>query len=87
MIVGEYLHRNGETVTPTEPGLYWFQGQVFSRQCVGLFCLEYYNGDAIAMGWRPFGDSSEILYGDLGDFNGRWWGPVTPPWGDTDETD
>lgn len=73
-----YTHRNGEAATPTEPGLYWFKGVAYVRKAAALFRLEHDN-DGV-MGWRPFGDSSDVLYANVDDFVGQWWGPVTPPW-------
>lgn len=77
-----YTHRNGEAATPTEPGLYWFLGanyhDGYHRQIAALFRLEH--DDDGVMGWRPFGDSSDVLYANVDDFVGQWWGPVTPPW-------
>ena len=36
MIAGEYTHRNGETDTPTEPGLYWFRGSKWGKAAQGM---------------------------------------------------
>lgn len=79
-----YAHRNGEAATPTEPGLYWFSGGKWGKAAAGMLHIVREGG--ILM-WYPLGDEMRIPYEGLETFVGRWWGPVTPPWGDTNETD
>lgn len=76
MITGEYLHRNGETATPTEPGLYWFRGR--DNQSSALACIM--NVRIIGTEWQAWEDYD--LPHSAGDLHGAWWGPVTPPWGE-----
>jgi len=72
-----HTHRNSETTTPTEPGLYWFAGSKSGRDARGM--LYIVSEDGMLM-WYPLGDEMRIPYKGLETFVGRWWGPVTPPW-------
>lgn len=69
-----YAHRNGETEPPEVAGWYWFSG-LFRNECVCLDdnCVEFwlagyeYSFDALSEGWT----------------DGRWWGPIEPPFEET----
>lgn len=69
----KYPHRNGETMSPSRSGKYWFQGSI----------PKY--GD-IADAVDVYGDDVYIVAGDIQrsvkafDMIGQWWGPLTPPW-------
>lgn len=69
-MVEQYSHRNGETEPPTKEGWYWFKGRTYD------------NGNAsgtwfVSTVTRPVVASEE---GELTDWEGQWWGPVSPPW-------
>lgn len=72
-----YSHRNGESDAPTIFNQwYWF----YSEDDAGIFAegVFYIDPD----GWlqntlNPTGESDAY---SLNDLQGRWWGPVTPPW-------
>lgn len=77
-----YAHRNGESGPPTVAGWYWFSGMVLQDGYVVygdvweqiLYCINpAYNIDppVIAV-------AGEHL--KLDGFQGRWWGPIVPPW-------
>jgi hypothetical protein len=78
-----YLHRNGETDPPTEPGYYWFsfgwRNKTSDTVKGGLVASVYIsaaNALAVALMYSDVRYSQDQL-------DGRWWGPVTPPWEQT----
>lgn len=63
-----FSHRNGEREQPTISGHYWFRGTFGRHECA----------DMVEVGT----DRCSWWMGDfaLTEANGRWYGPVTPPW-------
>lgn len=75
-----YPRRNGETATPTEPGLYWFNGDIDGRRKAELFNVVSTPAMGV-MEWNRLAvDSDSVTFRRIDEFVGRWWGPVTPPW-------
>lgn len=76
-----YLHRNGETEPPTEAGWYWFVGRKRHHprrvRWAGTIRLWWNAGELRTKVpvWSP------CLVDDL---VGQWWGPITPPWEQSD---
>lgn len=67
-----YSHRNGETEPPTiDEAWYWFDG--------GLNDIEHPRGVLYIFDGATYADGEMWSISEL---KGRWWGPVTPPWGD-----
>lgn len=62
-------HRNGETDTPTEPGKYWFSGNFAGHLMADV--ISVYSGGSV---W--YADA----YDKIDNYDGQWWGPLTPPW-------
>ena len=71
-----YSHRNGETEPPTEEGYYWSSDND----------TDYMSGVVQVSESYVFGSLSEFDKGYLELFKGQWWGPVTPPWDDTEQS-
>jgi hypothetical protein len=72
----KYAHRNGETEPPSEQALidggwYWFND---NREGGGFGMFLLFGGYLLG-----YGPNDETLATDL---DGRWWGPVIPPWQD-----
>lgn len=65
-----YAHRNGETESPTEPGIYIFFGKRYGRHLgpknVELEVVEEFD---------TFGVMESYFVGFV-HYEGRWWGPV-----------
>lgn len=75
-----YLHRNGETAPPTEPGWYWFSGYfggyLDDNHHRGLVSVTRSSATDDLVVWPTWGDGWE----EMGTLQGCWWGPLTPPW-------
>lgn len=73
-----YAHRNGESEPPTIEGAFWFVGK--------LHHSDYFHDMKGLVEITDHYLSHELLYGGeecchrMGDFEGRWYGPVMPPW-------
>lgn len=66
----QYSHRNGETEVPAVGGLYWYiNDENPDSALTGMLEVKIINGNTIIWTDYPY---------TLG--QGRWWGPVTPPW-------
>lgn len=73
-----YAHRNGETEAPAVPGLYWFRGQCHGTAIAQIIpAIKDTTGEILI--WRPFLDDG--WYESKQHFDGQWWGPIAPPWG------
>lgn len=78
-----YSHRNGETEPPTiYEEFYWHERVIGSK---------YDDEDAILFVMPPEDDIGAYIYSNSHEINGRipiseiegrWWGPVIPPWSD-----
>jgi hypothetical protein len=66
----QYSHRNGETESPTEAGWYWFLFDDSPIDYLEIVCV----GDRYCR--RMYAYDDEVM----NKLQGRWWGPVTPPW-------
>jgi hypothetical protein len=66
-----YPHRNGESDPPSkeETGWYWFNSNNPTGGA-GMFLMT----DGRLYGYGVDGRAK------VGKLNGRWWGPVIPPW-------
>jgi hypothetical protein len=76
-----FSHRNGETEPPTEEGEYWFRGRVLNRpvaQRVHVSAWRFGNGREELRISNPFLDDGNEM--EMYKCDGRWWGPVHPPW-------
>lgn len=74
---GQYTHRNGETEPPTIKGVwFWFMSDGDADiSAMGMLFI-YPQGDDVAGTFDDVdGDTTCIS-----ELEGRWWGPVTPPW-------
>lgn len=69
-----YSHRNGEEKAPTEVGNYWF---------IGIVEDEIISDMVTVLKWA---DSEDLIVigadstSDLSKFEGKWYGPIVPPW-------
>lgn len=70
-----YSHRNGETEPPTiYEEYYWYQATEAEITHDGCYYIyPYFDEDDPA---RVAGNDGK----PIADMDGRWWGPVTPPW-------
>jgi hypothetical protein len=80
-----YSHRNGETEPPTEEGFYWICFDDSRYPSAWEIVRVFLDGDApkdvtrfivFLMGNEDYASTVEY------DNAYRWWGPVSPPWGD-----
>lgn len=71
-----YSHRNGETEPPSVEGRFWFKGMLDKIPSTGIV--------AINAGWQTTCWPDWIEgWSPPDDFQGQWWGPVTPPWNES----
>lgn len=74
-----YSHRNGETETPTLPGLYWFQGtRTHGRNHAEARRVSF--ADMVTVDEDGAVNPNEYLTSRVLTWDGQWWGPVQAPW-------
>jgi len=85
-----YTHRNGETEPPTIVGAYGFRGLYMdirpdaygTHEVAGIITLYHPDRET----WPEFiaydCETGEGAYHNAKDFDGKWWGPITGPWGE-----
>lgn len=67
-----YANRNGETDAPTEAGCYWFSGTCTTYAQLEIAFMVDVTGGLVYIGDGPY--KPDV-------FAGQWWGPISPPWG------
>jgi len=74
-----YSHRNGETETPTPPGLYWFQGaRTHGRNHAEARRVRF--AGMVTVDEDGAINPNEYLTSRVLAWDGQWWGPVQVPW-------
>lgn len=82
-VTPRYSHRNGEKQPPTVEGAYWFLGK-YNRPSDWNYMFFYFPSPDMPNHVTRPDDEWEIPFTDL---DGRWWGPVHIPFGDTTSDD
>jgi len=78
----QYAHRNGETDAPIEPGQYWFRGQVRGYDVKQAALTKVMTVGRLGLcAWCKRVE----VWLPVERFAGNWYGPVLPPWGDSDD--
>jgi hypothetical protein len=72
------LHRDGERELPTEPGYYWFRGLYSEGGGMSGNLDEAMLRVSFPGGLGFVNHGSDGWY--LAQFEGQFWGPITPPW-------
>lgn len=74
-----YIHRNGEREAPAVDGLYWFKGiteSLFPGETIQR-PIQVLTASGETLAWND----SVLSFREINEFDGQWWGPVVPPWG------
>lgn len=74
--MADYTHRNGGTAAPTETGIYWFDGAIGGIPRQTILAAEESDASGKLLAWPAWEDG--WVYPS--ECEGRWWGPIVPPW-------